>query len=519
MMRLAVRDRGLAWPAPWQPQGAGRAALALAPTAPRYAAYPSAYASAGAHPLADPAASDALRRRGDEIETAFAAVAPALQALVARQFEPGFAHRAAEELRQRLDLAVPASWFEARWNAPLDMCALHARCVLRTFARLVERGFDSSHALVSDGEPVEALIRRWGFHAIDITPCADGRLAGVVDFILRVPPAVVAYRKSYAGAMFDVEEALAHWEAVELRRWREGRPNAASEPTRYLKVGVYHFSSVEPAHEGCAAHGSDTARAAASLLERLQQFAAAVERTHCCGAQVAILLVGVDTDTDAIRVHVPDADGAMAVERFVCSARLYERTQDAAREAAKEAIRQAVADCAGVAADDAATEGMRWFCGYLLKNNLAQVDAVRARYGGSYPERGHDEKLIVVGDPIDDVQLRNLAFQAQMDSVEEGAGDLAVGVRILGSRHRELGVAVPVLVLQRYDARIPGARDRAGQRAARMAEAVRSRHRERIAAGELWVEAALRADGSARLEFVDAMQTQPRCGCGTESCG
>jgi len=509
MRPAAARDRGLAWPAPWQPRGAGGMPLAVA--------WPAAASSA--HPLADAAASAALRRRGDEIEAAFSAVAPALQSLAERQFEAGFAERAAAELRHRLDLEVPPAWFEARWNAPLDMPALHARCVLRTFARLVERGFDASHAASSDGEPVAALIQRWGFHAVDITPCADGRLAGVVDFILRVPAAVVAYRRSYAGAMFDVEEALAHWEAVELRRWREGRPNAASEPTRYLKVGVYHFSSVEPAHEGCAAHGSDTSRAAASLLERLQQFAAAVERTHCCGASVAILLVGVDTDTDAIRVHVPDAAGTMAVDRYVCSARLYAATQDLAREAAKEAIRQAVADCAGVAADDAATEGMRWFCGYLLKNNLAQVDAVRARYGGPYPERGHDEKLIVVGDPIDDVQLRNLAFQAQMDSVEEGAGDLAVGVRILGARHRELGVAVPVLVLQRYDARIPGARERAQARAARMAAAVRDRHAAAVAGGELWVEAALRADGGANLEFVATAAAQRRCGCGTESCG
>lgn len=508
MRSAAVRDRGLAWPAPWQSGGFGRESLAVA--------WPTA--ASGAHPLADAAASDALRRRADEIESAFSAIVPALQSLVGDQFEPGFAQRAAAQLRHMLDLDVPSSWFEARWNAPLDVRVLHARCALRTFARLVERGFDAAHAANSEGEPVQALIRRWGFHAVDITPCADGRLAGVVDFILRVPPAVVTSRRSYAGAMFDIEKALAHWEAVELRRWREARPNAASEPTRYLKVGVYHFSSVEPAHEGCAAHASDERRAAAALLERLQQFAAAVERTHCCGAGVATLLVGVDTDTDAIRVHVPDADGAMAIDRYVSSAQLYERTLAMRRDAAKEAIRQAVAACAGVAADDPASEGMRWFCGYLLKNNLAQVDAVRARYGGPYPERGHDEKLLVVGDPIDDVQLRNLAFQAQMDSVEEGAGDLAVGVRILGERHRVLGVAVPLLVLQRYDARIPGARERAVTRAARMAAAVRQRHAARVAAGELWVEAALRAEGGG-LEIVDIAAAQPGSGCGTECCG
>ncbi len=498
MRRALARDRGLAWPTPWQPAGSRITQPNVAPPA----------ADPNAHPLSDGAGSDALRRRADEIESAFAALPPALRSLAARQFDPGFAERAAAELRERLDLDLPAAWFDARWNAPLDMRVLHARCVLRIFAGLVARAFDRSHALTSEGEPVEALIRRWGFHAVDISPCADGRLAGVVDYILRVPPAVVSHRRSYAGAMFDVEQALARWGAIELRRWRESRPNPASDPTRYLKVGVYHFSSSDPAREGCAAHAGDEARAARLLLQRLEEFSQAVARAHGCGARVATLLVGVDTDTDAIRVHVPDAAGAMAVDRYVCSARLYEATRSLAREAAKEAIRQAVAACAGVPAGDAATEGMRWFCGYLLKNNLAQVDAVRTRHGGAYPERGHDERLILVGDPLDEVQLRNLAFQAQMESIEEGAGDLDVGVRILGARHREQGVAVPVLVLQRYDARIPGARERARVRALRMAAAARERHAAAVAASELWVEAAVRAEGAASLEFVAAAAAQ-----------
>ena len=109
------------------------------------------------------------------------------------------------------------------------------------------------------------------------------------------------------------------------------------------------------------------------------------------------------------------------------------------------------------------TEGMRWFCGYLLKNNLAQVDAVRAWHGGRYADRGHTERLIVVGDAIDDVQLRNLAFQAQMETVEEGAADLDVGIKILQPLHEPRGLAVPVLAhmrLRRAHPRRRGARAR-----------------------------------------------------------
>ncbi len=511
-MRAVLRRSDAPWREGW---------LRTPPAAPRINSggrepWPGAatnLAEAGAHPLADAAAAAALRRRSDEIESAFGRIEPALRALAPRQFEEGFAARAAEELRRTLEIEIDPAQLSAHWSHPLDLARLHARCVLAVFCRLASREFDRGAARLHEGESAEALIRRFGFHAIDITPCADGRLAGVLDFILRVPPAVVAYRKSYAGALFDVEESLRHWEAVELRRWREGAPNAASEPTRFLKIGVYHFSSVDPSHEGCAAHGSDDARAAGSLLARLEQFAQAVQAVHCCGASVATLLVGVDTDTDAIRVHVPDAGGRMQVGRYVCARELYERTAPLAREAAKEAIRAAVADCAGVAADDAASEGMRWLCGYLLKNNLGQVDAVRRRHGAGYAERGHAERLIVVGDAADDVQLRNLAFQAQMETVEEGGADLEVGLKILGHLHAPRDLAVPVLVHCTYDERIAGARERAHTRAQRLQRSIETRYGT---AGRLVVQAVVRPRGQTLA--LAATEVLPPRGCGCTEC-
>ena len=460
---------------------------------------------AGGHPLAEPALSAALKQRAEEIATAFARIETVLRRLAPRQFDDDFPDQAHRELASSLGVDIPAAELESTWSTPLDLGRIHARCVLGTFRNLVEREFDRNVAqLLDEGESAEVLIRRFGFHAVDITSCSDGRLGGAVDFILRVPPAVVVWHDSYAGAMFDVEDALHRWEAVELRRWREGWPNDASEPTRYLKIGLYHFSSVDPRHQGCAAHGSDEVRAATALLERLRQLDGAVESTQCCAASVATLLVGVDTDTDAIRVHVPDAAGATDVDRFVSSATLYEQTAGLEREAAKEFIRQAVADCTGVDAADAATEGMRWLCGYLLKNNIGQVDAVRGWNGGGYADSGHTEKLLVAGDAIDDVQLRNLAFQAQMRTLEEGAVDLDVGIGILRKTNAPNGLAVPVLVHVDYDERIPGASVSAQARARRLAAAIETRYAGAAGDAGLIAQGVVRARGRSRLDVVEA---------------
>ncbi len=502
------------WLAPWDETAArlrpGAAATATSPSG--QAARNGAFrfnVPAGGHPLAEPALSAALRQRAEDIAAAFGRIEPVLRRLAPRQFDGGFAEQAHRQLADSLGVDIPAAELESSWSTPLDLGRVHARCVLATFRNLVEREFDRSLAvLLDEGESNEVLIRRFGFHAVDITACADGRLAGAVDFILRVPPAVVVWRDAYAGAMFDVEDALHRWEAVELRRWREGRPNDASEPTRYLKIGLYHFSSVDPRRQGCAAFGSDEKRAASGLLARLREFAGAVESTQCCEARVDTLLVGVDTDTDAIRVHVPDRAGKTDVDRFVSSAALHEQTASLERETAKEFIRHAVADCMGVDAADAATEGMRWLCGYLLKNNIGQVDAVVGWNGGRYADSGHAEKLVVAGDAIDDVQLRNLTFQAQMGTVEEGAVDLDIGIKVLAKTNAPHGLAVPVLVHVAYDDRIPGASARAQERARRLVAAIEARYGGAAGPAGLVTQAVVRARGGSRLDVVEAEEAR-----------
>jgi hypothetical protein len=235
----------------------------------------------------------------------------------------------------------------------------------------------------------------------------------------------------------------------------------------------------------------------------LEQFADAVRNVHGASARAAILLVGVDTDTDAIRVHVPDANGRMRIDRYADSLSLHQQTAHLPREAAKDAIRDATAACAGVSAADPATEGMRWFCGYLLKNNIAQVESVRAHQGGRYQDAGHTEQLIVVGDAVDEVQLRNLAFQAQMETVEEGASDLDTGIAILRQAHEARGLAVPILVHFRHDPRLPGSAERAAYKARRMMAAIIARYPALAARKKIFVQAVLRAADGTGLTIID----------------
>jgi len=478
---------------------------------------PSMTQTTGTHPLYDTGHNRRLLERESEITAAFDVIEPALKEVAAMQWQEGFADRAQALASSRLGFTFPGEWLTGSWTAPLDMRRLYAYAVFRTFRALAQRQFDRSLADSSEGEPAEALIRKWGFHTIDISPCADGRLSGVVDYILRVPPSVVVHRKSFAGSMFDVEESVRNWVEIELRRHREGVPNPADAPTRYLKIGVYHTSSSDPTHEGCAAHGSDERKAASALLDRLAAFRKAIENSHCCGASVATLLIGVDTDTDAIKVHVPDANGVLSLDRLVDNTRLYEATRDLARDEAKQAIRRVVAEAAGVAEDDAATEGMRWFVAYLLKNNMAQIEYVRRYHDGRYADLGHTERFIVVGDSFDDVQLRNLAYQAQMDTVEEGAADLDVGIKIFRKVNVSRGLPIPVFVHYRYDGRVPGARARAVERCRRLSCAIQARYPDLVREGWLHTYAAVkdRASGS-RLEDTDGSDSPSghKCACG-----
>lgn len=459
------------------------------------------------HPLCRRDENARLLSYEDKVKQAFATIVPTLKVISAIQHESDFEVQAQRIARERLGFELPQSIVADAWVEQLDMRRLFAWCVFNTYKRFCDEFFTVNDSADSAAEDFNLFLQSCGFHAMDITPCADGRLAHLVRYVLRLPPRAVR-RKSYAGAMFDVEDSLEKWMETELQRFREGKPNTVDEPTRYLKVVAYHFSSGNPEQEGCAAHGSDTQKAAQAGLARLINFRQAIENSFCCGASIDLLLIGVDTDTDSIRVHVPDGNGQMELDRYIDTQTIYIETSRQDERAAKRSIESAIHQCSA----DVVT-GMAQLVARLIENNMSQIAYVHGRHGECYPDIGHAERFIGAGVGFEEIQLRNLMYFAYLNTVEEGAADLDVGIKIFKGLNVSHGLPVPIVVRFDYHGDVPGARERAEQRCGRVAQALSERYEDLYKQGLLHVlQVARDCDGDRPLEIFACSVNTPEVG-------
>lgn len=458
------------------------------------------FARAG-HPLCRADENARLQRYEDDIKQAFDNIVPTLKKISAMQHDDDFEVRAQRMARDAFGFELPDHVLAGAWVEQLDMRRLFAWCVFQTYTRFCNDFFGATPT--GAAEQFESFLQACGFHSLDITPCADGRLAHLVRYVLRLSPRAVR-RKSYAGATFDVEDSIQKWTEVELQRFREGKPNNADAPTRYLKMVAYHFSSGDPDHEGCAAHGSDTRKAAQAGLDRLYAFRQAIENSFCCGASIDLLLIGLDTDSDAIRVHVPDENGEMDLQRYLDANSVYDATARLGAMDAQNAIHAAIVECS-----PQVNEGMARLIARLIENNLSQIDYVRVRHGGSYPDIGHAERFIGAGVGFEDIQLRNLMYFAYLDTVEEGAADVDVGIKIFSGLNVRRGLPIPVVVRFDYHGQVPGARARAEQRCQRVAKALSERFAELYEKGLLHIMQVARDCDSNRPLDIFACSVNP----------
>jgi carboxysome shell carbonic anhydrase len=449
-------------------------------------AAPTYAEAAGTHPLTRQEENIALARYEESVKGAFDGIEGLLREVAAMQHEADFERRAQALCKEALGYELPAEVLARAWVDPLDMRALYAWCVFETYREWVERYYLQPAGFGADVREFATFLESCGYHYLDFTPCSDGRLAHAVRYVLRLPEAMVR-RRAHAGGMFEVEDSLEKWIEVEHGRYRQGEPNAPEAGTRYLKVVMYHYSSSDPHRQGCAAHGSDQLRAAEAGLTRLVEFKTAIETSFCCGAAVDLLLIGIDTDTDAVRIHVPDGKGEMTVARYVDAHTLYEETRARAVEGARQGI---LAKLKQACTDQELAEpasGMLRLMARLIENNFSQIDYVRRYHGGAYPDVGHEERFIGTGAGFDELQLRNLTYFAYLKTVEEGVGDLDVGIKIFKGLNVARGLPVPVVVRFDYAGGVPGARDRAVERCLRVGNALQFRYAGLVAEGKLHV--------------------------------
>jgi len=440
--------------------------------------------SNSSHPLTDELANNYLQEYETEIKDKFDGIVPLLKKISALQHEQDFVARAQQLSLTELGYLLPNHLLGKAWVRPLDMRALFAWCVFQSHQEISDqffaldplRGSEQS----SQSKNFQSFLNQCGFHLLDVTPCSDGRLAHSIAYALRIPFSSVR-RRSHAGALFDIENTVNRWIKTEHRRYRDCSPSHPDPSTRYLKVVTYHFSSVDPSHQGCAAHGSDDTVAAAAGYKRLRDFREAVEKSFCCGASVDLLLIGLDTDTDAIRVHVPSSDGKISLEHWVSSLDLYQKTHSLPADQAM----QEISDAVQAGALDVADTGMVSFITRLIANNFSQIDYVLKRHGGTYPDAGHAERFIGVGIGFKEVHLRNLTYFSHLDTVEEGAPDLDVGIKIFKGLNVSRDLPIPVVIRFDYSGSVPGARDRAMADCRRVDGAIASRYRDLVDEGLL----------------------------------
>jgi carboxysome shell carbonic anhydrase len=483
-------------------------APAAAPAEPAALPNPACVVGAGSrceHSLTDLDINAELFRYEQRVRQRFARIVGVLKQISAHQHDHDFAEKAQQLAQQQLGFGLPEDLLERAWVGGLDLRRLHSHCIMSSLKLCVDQA-QAEQAGWRFRLPIDDdFLRACGYHTVDISPCADGRLQGLVPFILRMQPGPCVHVKAYAGALFDVESDIADWAQREVERLSGAI--AGGERLNYLKVAAYHFSSSNPAAQGCAAHGSRDRVATDAALARLDELREAIDRSFGDGAAPDTLLIGVDTDIDALRIHLPDGRGHVNPHRYVDTAVLYRQTLGMTPEVARARIDALITDAQGMGGpgegQGSMHEGMRRLVAALAEANISQIEYVVHHHGGRYSVVGHDEECIVVGEAPDPLQLRNLFYYAHLDTIEEGAADLDVGIRIFNGLNLVNGLAAPVLVHFSYDSRVPGSQQRSVARARQVRNAVLRRFADLSDKGQLNCQVAVSdRRGSVWCQFV-----------------
>ena len=166
----------------------------------------------------------------------------------------------------------------------------------------------------------------------------------------------------------------------------------------------------------------------------------------------------------------------MDTECFVDNLAVYRQTAGMAASEARWRLGRGNRRSGARTGRSAPEPGMRRLIERLLTNNLSQIDYVCAQHNGRYADIGHAERFINIGDSFDVLHLRNLAYFGHLHTIEEGAADMDVGIKIFSKLNVTHGLPIPIAIHYRYDEQVPGSRERAVARCRRIKAAIETRY-------------------------------------------
>jgi hypothetical protein len=144
----------------------------------------SSLANGGLHPLTDASGNARLQAYDNRVKEGFDRIVPVLKRLSSLQHEADFIARAQQLARDELGYELPLPILEQAWVTQLDMRTLFAWCVFETYEQMSAEFFQddplSGQRDTREAKDFEQFLLACGFHLLDITPCADGRLAHAI---------------------------------------------------------------------------------------------------------------------------------------------------------------------------------------------------------------------------------------------------------------------------------------------------------------------------------------------------
>ena len=154
-------------------------ATAVVSSRPNRVEQPAVVASAN-HPMVDGSDNGHLYQYEQAVKKPFDSIVPVLRKVSALQHEEDFVGQAQAVAQQQLGFQLPEEILQDAWVDQLDMRSLFAWSVFKTYQRFCDEFFEKAPLSNTSSDEFQNFLQGCGFHTLDVSPCADGRLAHAI---------------------------------------------------------------------------------------------------------------------------------------------------------------------------------------------------------------------------------------------------------------------------------------------------------------------------------------------------